>query len=69
MYYCIQGKPAFRAHASRIMNRFSATVDCLQYDGGVEEIIDLWHEVGSSHLKHKLPQKAFLVFYFIFIAF
>lgn len=55
----------FRAHASRIMNRFSATVDCLQLEGGLEEIQDLWRVVGESHSKHKVTRQAFKVIFSI----
>lgn len=58
-----KGKAVFRAHASRIMNRFSATVDCLQLDGGLEEIQDLWRVVGTSHSRHNISQKSFKVMF------
>lgn len=66
LYFLFQiqkGKAVFRAHASRIMNRFSATVDCLQLDGGLEEIQDLWRVVGTSHSRHNISQKAFKVMF------
>ncbi|XP_063705498.1 cytoglobin-1-like [Culicoides brevitarsis] len=56
----LKGKASFRAHASRIMNRFSATVDCLQLGSeGLEEIQDIWRVIGESHSKHKITREAF----------
>lgn len=57
----LKGKPGFRDHASKIMNRISATIDCLQTEGGVPEIRMIWDEIGTSHNKRKIPRQAFLV--------
>lgn len=57
----LKGTPAFRAHASRVVNMFSSTVDCLRLPGGWEEIPNLWREVGESHNRRKISKASFLV--------
>uniref|UniRef100_A0A336LW33 CSON006171 protein n=1 Tax=Culicoides sonorensis TaxID=179676 RepID=A0A336LW33_CULSO len=56
----LKGTPAFRAHASRVMNTFNATVDCLSCPGGWEEIPNIWREIGESHNKRKISKKSFM---------
>jgi len=56
----LKGTPAFRAHASRVLNTFSATVDSIQLEGGWEEVKNIWNEIGQSHSKRRISREAFL---------
>jgi len=55
----LRGKALFRAHASRILNRYAVTIDCLQFPDGMDEIKEIWREVGRNHNRFKVPQQAF----------
>lgn len=65
----LKGKPSFRVHASRIINRFDATIDCLQHalkhpdtsDEASAEIKEIWREIGESHGARKITRRSFLV--------
>lgn len=64
----LKGKPSFRVHASRIINRFDATVDCLKQelsnlnaDEANKELEDIWRDIGESHEKRKITRRSFLV--------
>lgn len=57
----LKGFPAFRAHASRVVNTFSATVDCLHLKGGWEAIPGIWKEVAEGHRERKISKTSFIV--------
>lgn len=45
------------------MNQLNSTVDCLQSDGGVEHLDDVWTVIGEEHNERAIPKKAFNVNY------
>ncbi|XP_063705499.1 globin CTT-VIIB-7-like [Culicoides brevitarsis] len=55
----LKGTPAFRAHASRVMNAFCTTVDCLQLPGGWDELPIIWREIGENHERRKISKASF----------
>lgn len=57
----LKGTAPFRAHASRVVNSLSATIDCLRLKDGWEEIPNLWREIGESHNRRKISKASFLV--------
>lgn len=60
----LKGTPVFRAHASRVVNTFSATVDCLHLKGGWDHIPEIWREVAEGHNTRNVGKKNFIVSFF-----
>ncbi|CRK86240.1 CLUMA_CG000352, isoform A [Clunio marinus] len=56
----ISGTPGFRSHANKIMNVFGISVDCLDKQGGIDEIIRLLNDMGRSHKRRGIPKRAFV---------
>lgn len=57
----LRGAPGFRTHASRVMNEFSSSIDCLDKANGLAAIAVSWTEVGRSHFRRKITRFEFLV--------
>lgn len=67
----LKGRPSFRVHACRLINRFDATIDCLQLLEGshIEEYIaevfgeieNIWLEIGKNHARKRITRRSFLV--------
>lgn len=57
----LKGTPVFRAHASRVINTFSATVDCLLLKGGWEHIPEIWRDIAADHNGRNISKKSFIV--------
>ncbi|XP_063703995.1 globin CTT-VI-like [Culicoides brevitarsis] len=56
----LKGKAIFRAHGSRIVSQISTAVDCLDHDGGLDEIKDFWHKIGELHRRKRINKQQLL---------
>lgn len=57
----LKGKAIFRAHGSRIVSQISTAVDCLDRDGGLDEIKNFWHKIGDLHRRKRINKQQLLV--------
>lgn len=57
----LKGKAIFRAHGSRIISQISTAVDCLDHEGGLEEIKHFWQKIGDLHRRKRINKQQLLV--------
>lgn len=57
----LKGKAIFRAHGSRIISQISTAVDCLDRDGGLDEIKHFWQKIGDLHRRKRINKQQLLV--------